>query len=148
MSKYTVSKMDETTLSAVALLEEMCFSAPWSEKSLRDELSNENATWLVALTDDGTVAGYGGIHTFLDEGEIMNIAVHPTFRRQGIAEQIMSKLLECAPSAKEVFLEVRSSNIPAITLYKNAGFEEISVRKNYYQNPSEDAIIMRKLMGK
>ncbi len=148
MIKYTVAKMDETTLSAVADLEKMCFSSPWSEKSLREELSNENATWLVALTDDGTVAGYGGIHTFLDEGEIMNIAVDPTYRRQGIAGEILSKLLECAVSAEEVFLEVRSSNMPAITLYKNAGFEEISIRKDYYQNPSEDAFIMRKLMGK
>lgn len=146
--EYTIVPMDSTTIGQVAMLEKMCFSSPWSEKSLNDELSNDTATWLVALGEDKSVLGYGGIHILHDEGEIMNIAVHEKFRRLGIAKDILHKLLDYAKCTQSVFLEVRSSNISAIKLYENAGFEQIAVRRNYYQFPTEDALILRKTMGK
>ena len=133
-------------VAQVAELEKICFGTEaWSEKSVASELENELAHWLVA-EENGAVTGYVGSQTVLGETDMMNVAVHPDHRRQGIAEALVTALV-C--DLKEqgshcLTLEVRSSNAPAQKLYEKLGFDRIGLRKNYYRNPKEDAIILRK----
>ena len=132
-------------MSAVAALETICFSDPWSENSVSSELKNKLSLWLVA-EENGTVAGYIGSQTCGEESDVMNVAVHPDFRRRGIAEALVNALVEelKAIGSHCLTLEVRASNAPAIALYEKMGFSEIGRRKNYYRNPKEDALILRK----
>ena len=138
-------RMNESHVKAVAELEKLCFSEPWSENSVASELKNKLALWLVA-EEDGRVAGYIGSQTCGDESDVMNVAVHPDFRRRGIAEALVKDLVEQlkAIGSRCLTLEVRASNDPAIALYEKMGFLEVGRRKNYYRNPREDALIMRK----
>ena len=140
-----IVKMNEGHVKAVAELEKICFSDPWSENSVASELKNKLALWLVA-EDKGRVAGYIGSQTCTDESDVMNVAVHPDFRRKGIAETLVNALVDelKAIESRCLTLEVRASNVPAISLYEKLGFAEVGRRKNYYRNPREDALIMRK----
>ena len=140
-----IVRMNESHVSAVAELEKICFSDPWSENSVASELKNKLALWLVA-EEEGRVAGYIGSQTCGDESDVMNVAVHPDFRRRGIAESLVNALVEHlkAIESRCLTLEVRASNVPAISLYEKLGFSEVGRRKNYYRNPREDALIMRK----
>ena len=134
--------MNETHVAAVAALEKACFSDPWSENSVRGELSNELSLWLVAV-ENGAVLGYVGSQTVLGEADMMNIAVEENSRRRGIARALVEELVRRLP-AHCLTLEVRSSNMPAIRLYESMGFQQIGLRRNYYRNPREDALILRK----
>ena len=129
----------------MAELEKICFSDPWSEKSIASELTNPLSLWLVAVEDD-RVAGYVGSQSVMGESDMMNVAVQPDFRRQGVAELLVLELV--AALAKNdnhcLTLEVRASNAPAISLYEKLGFAQVGLRKNYYRNPKEDALILRK----
>lgn len=129
----------------VAQLEKLCFSDPWSENSVASELENELACWLIA-EENGTVAGYIGSQTVLDETDMMNVAVHPDHRRRGIAEALVMALVGELKErgSRCLTLEVRASNDPARALYGKLGFSQIGLRKNYYRNPREDALILRK----
>jgi len=140
-----IVKMNEGHVSAIAALEKICFSDPWSENSVASELNNKLSLWLVALEGE-RVAGYVGSQTVCEETDMMNVAVHPDFRRQGIAEALVNVLVEelKAIGSHCLTLEVRASNMPAIALYEKLGFHEIGRRKNYYRNPREDALILRK----
>ena len=140
-----IVSMNEGHVAQVAELEKICFSDPWSEKSVASELTNPLSCWLVA-EQDGAVAGYIGSQTVMGESDMMNVAVHPNFRRQGIAEGLVMALVDAlkARDSHCLTLEVRASNVPAITLYGKLGFSEIGRRKNYYRNPREDALILRK----
>ena len=140
-----LTQMNAAHVSQVAELERICFADPWSEKSVASELDNKWALWLVALEGD-TVVGYIGSQTAVDETDVMNVAVHPDHRRQGIAEALIEKLvLELkARGSHALMLEVRASNAPAISLYEKLGFLQVGLRKNYYRNPKEDALILRK----
>lgn len=142
--------MEITTMTAahvaqIAEIETLCFSDPWSENSIASELDNRLSHWLVAL-DGGTVSGYIGSQSVLDTADIMNVAVHPDYRRQGIGEKLMLALTEQLRENGILFLmlEVRQSNAPAIALYEKLGFLQVGLRRNYYRNPKEDALIMRK----
>jgi len=137
--------MNETHVSEIADLEKICFSDPWSVRSIASELGNPLAYWLVAEMDD-KVVGYVGSQTVLGETDMMNVAVHPDYRRRGIAEKLVLALVEGLKEQGShcLTLEVRASNLPAITLYEKLGFSEIGRRKNYYRNPKEDALILRK----
>ena len=141
----TILRMNESHVSSVAELEKICFSDPWSETSVASELKNKLALWLVAEEEDA-VAGYIGSQTCGDESDVMNVAVHPDFRRRGIAETLVNALVEELKGIEShcLTLEVRASNVPAISLYEKLGFSEVGRRKNYYRNPKEDALIMRK----
>ena len=132
-------------VSQVAALEAICFIDPWSEKSVASELNNPLSLWLVALDGD-RVAGYVGSQSVLGESDMMNVAVHPDYRRRGIAEQLCLALVEALKEKGNhcLTLEVRSSNEPAKALYERLGFGQIGLRKNYYRNPREDALILRK----
>ena len=140
-----IIKMNESHVSQIAELEKLCFSDAWSENSIRSELSNKLSLWLVAVDGD-RVAGYIGSQTVLGWADMMNLCVSPDYRRQGLGEQLTAELerqlrenrVEC------LTLEVRVSNAPAVSLYEKTGFSRIGLRKNYYRNPKEDALILRK----
>lgn len=141
----TIVKLNESHVSQVAELEKICFSDPWSENSVASELKNSLSLWLVA-EEEGRVAGYIGSQTVCNETDMMNVAVHPGFRRRGIGEALVNALVEDLKAMEShcLTLEVRASNAPAIALYEKLGFSEIGRRKNYYRNPREDALILRK----
>ena len=131
---------------SVAELEKICFGTEaWSEKSVASELTNALSLWLVAMEED-KVAGYVGSQTVMDETDMMNVAVHPDHRRKGIAEALVLSLAEALKEKGShcLTLEVRESNAPAIGLYEKLGFQQIGLRKNYYHNPKENALILRK----
>ena len=140
-----ITEMNATHVPQVAELEKICFADPWSEKSVASELDNRWALWLVAVEEE-RVAGYIGSQTSIDETDVMNVAVHPDFRRRGIAESLIIRLVdELKMRGSHAFmLEVRASNTPAIALYEKLGFRQVGCRKNYYRNPKEDALILRK----
>ena len=131
-------------LDEVAELERICFSVPWSRNMLAEELDNLLSAFLVALDDSGRVVGDAGVQVVLDEGYITNVAVRPECRRQGIAGKLLQVFLDFAKGNRLAFLtlEVRASNYDAIALYGSRGFRSVGRRKNYYEHPREDAIIM------
>jgi len=137
-----ITRMNESHVCAVAELEKQNFSEPWSENSVRGELTNALALWLVAL-DGEEVVGYVGSQTVLGEADMMNIAVAHSHRRQGIARLLVEELIRQL-DANMLTLEVRASNEGAIALYESLGFRQVGLRKNYYRKPKEDALILRK----
>ena len=140
-----ITEMKADHVPQVAALEKLCFADPWSEMSIASELQNLWSYWLVAVSGD-TVVGYIGSQSSIDEADVMNVAVQPVFRRQGIAEKLISTLVEELKKRgiHALMLEVRASNAPAIALYEKLGFQQVGLRKNYYRNPKEDALILRK----
>ena len=140
---YKLVPMTMEHIPQVAALERACFSRPWSEESLQSELWNDSAVIIVAEGEDGSVLGYAGLQTVLDEGYITNVAVDNTYRRQGIADELIAAFVRFG-QAKLAFLtlEVRASNAPAIALYAKHGCVEVGRRKNYYDDPKEDALLM------
>ena len=136
--------MNADHLDEVAELERICFSTPWSRNMLAEELDNMLSAFLVALDDRDRVVGYAGVQVILDEGYITNIAVRPECRRQGIAAKLLQVFLDFAKTNQLAFLtlEVRASNYDAIALYGSRGFRSMGRRKNYYEHPREDALIM------
>ena len=137
--------MNESHVAQVAALEKLCFSDPWSENSIASELENPLSLWLIA-EEDGAVCGYVGSQTVLDETDMMNIAVHPDCRRKGIAAALITELVSRlkARGSRVLRLEVRESNFSAIALYEALGFTQLGLRKNYYRNPKENALILGK----
>ena len=141
----TVKEMKREHVAQVAELEKLCFADPWSENSIGSELDNFLALWLVVLEDD-RVVGYIGSQTCGSETDMMNVAVHPDCRRRGIAEILVESLIRelSLRGSQSLTLEVRVSNEPAKHLYEKLGFCQVGLRKNYYRNPKEDALILRK----
>lgn len=138
----TVVRLSREHLGKVAELERLCFSEPWSEKSL-ELLLGDAAIGFVCLRDTQVLA-YGGMLWAPDEGQITNVAVHPSARRCGCARAILAALTDAAraKSATQISLEVRRSNAAAIALYEQDGYVTVGARKNFYRNPREDALIM------
>lgn len=138
-----VISMQAEHTARLAELEKLCFSEPWSEKALLEEIDNPSA-YFVAAVDEDEVLGYGGMHTVLGESYIDNIAVFPKYRGRGVGRAVTQALIEKAKENDGVFitLEVRASNTPAITLYTSLGFETVGVRKRFYTEPEEDAVLM------
>lgn len=132
-------------LDELERLERICFSRPWSKRMLAEELDNACAAFLVAEDGDtGAVLGYAGLLAMMDEGYITNVAVFPEYRRCGIAAKIIEVFMNFARGNQLSFLtlEVRPSNEAAIALYQSFGFEEVGRRRNYYDLPKEDALIL------
>ena len=145
--KVKVVPMKADHLEELERLERICFSRPWSRKMLAEELDNQCAAFLVAeepLTEK--VVGYAGLLVMADEGYITNVAVFPEYRRRGVAEQLIAVFDSFARGNRLAFLtlEVRPSNAAAIALYQSFGFEEAGRRRNYYDLPREDALILTK----
>lgn len=128
----------------MAELEKICFASPWSEESLYHEIIGNDMALYIVAEDGGNVVGYAGIWLIAGEGHITNVAVHPDYRRRHIGEAIVSTILAEAETAGAVrqTLEVRRSNAPAQGLYAKFGFMAAGVRKGYYEDNKEDAIIM------
>ena len=141
-----IIRMSESHVASVAAIEKECFGRDaWSERSVAGELTNALALWLVAVEGE-CVAGYVGSQTVCNETDMMNVAVTADFRRRGIGEQLVTALVAelKAMDSHCLTLEVRASNTPAQAMYEKLGFAEIGRRPWYYQNPKEDALIMRK----
>lgn len=136
-------KLIEAHIPQMVELEKICFSLPWTADMIRSELNNPSCLYLAAVDGD-TLVGYIGVQTVLDEGYINNVAVRPEYRRKGIAAALISLLINEARAIGLAFmtLEVRESNAPAIALYEKLGFTTVGRRKNYYEKPREDAILM------
>lgn len=127
-------------------IEKQSFSVPWSIKSIEDFLKNPDAICIVAKLDK--VVGYVGMYEVCGEGDITNVAVARDYRGHGIASLLITALIQEAErrSLSKLMLEVRGTNQPALNLYKKYGFTQVGIRKNYYTNPKEDAILMDKIV--
>ncbi len=144
MTELVIRKGRAEDLDGIAALEQECFASPWSRESLyRDMTENQMAEYFVAELD-GEVVGYLGIWLVSEEGYINNVAVSPSHRRRQIGSALIGAMLE-ATQAEGIIahtLEVRASNEAAKGLYKKFGFKEAGLRKGYYEDNGEDAIIM------
>lgn len=140
-----IRNMRPEDVPQVAALEKICFSDPWSERSIASELENPLSLWLVA-EEAGIIAGYIGSQTVPPETDMMNLAVRPEFRRRGIAKVLIGELVAALKTggSQSLTLEVRASNAPAISLYEKLGFTAVGRRKNYYSHPREDGLILKK----
>lgn len=143
--EYKLVPMDRSHLAGVAELERLCFSTPWNEAMLEEELYNPTASFIVAEGPAGEVLGYAGLHVVLDEGYIDNVAVRPNCRKQGIADRLLDVFCRFGQEHLAFLtLEVRPSNTAAVALYEKHGFQEAGRRKNYYEAPQEDALLLTK----
>ena len=144
-NEVRIVPMDARHIAGVAALERACFSAPWSEQMLADELRNDCARYLIAECA-GAVVGYVGVHQILDECYMTNLAVAPDARRRGVASLLLTRLLDMVQGAAFLTLEVRVSNAPAIALYERFGFARAGLRRAYYTAPREDALLMTRAL--
>ena len=143
-----IRRMTLEDIPEVVEIEKQCFSLPWSAKSFEDSISRDDTIFLVCEErekDDVVVTGYMGLYIIFDEANVTNVAVSPSFRKKGSGEALVAaaKVEAKEAGAESIFLEVRVSNEPAISLYKKQGFEELGIRKKFYEHPVEDAIIMK-----
>ena len=140
----TVRRATIEDAKEIFAIEMECFSVPWSLDSIETELLNEDKKLYYVIEDTNGVVGYAGAWLVYDEGQITNIAIRPSARRQGFGAKLTSALIEeCFKRGMhEIFLEVRTSNLSALSLYRQLGFTVKGMRKNYYSEPKEDAYIM------
>lgn len=140
----TVRRATIEDAKEIFAIEMECFSIPWSLDSIETELVNEDKKLYYVIEDANGVVGYAGAWLVYDEGQITNIAIRPSARRQGFGAKLTSALIEeCFKRGMhEIFLEVRISNLSALSLYRKLGFTVKGMRKNYYSEPKEDAYIM------
>ena len=141
---WKLRKMENDDVDAVVLIEQICFSDPWSKNMVSDLLeSSWDEVWIIEEKEKGTV-GYINFRFLACEGELMRIAVLPEMRGQGLSRKLMDQMMESASkyAVVDITLEVRAGNEPAIGLYQSYGFVGEAVRKRYYHNPTEDALIM------
>lgn len=141
---YRIIDTTEAQLAQIEKIEQQCFSFPWTLDQLRSQLSDDRHVFLSAVAENGAVLGYVGMMFVLDEGYISNVAVAPAYRRQGVADALISALMTRAEELALAFvtLEVRAGNETAKSLYAKHGFVPVGRRKNYYDLPKEDAILM------
>ena len=142
---YIIRPMEVSDTEQVEMIEKQIFSIPWSQKSFEDACQSNDNIYLVCEMN-GQIAGYCGLWTVLGEGNITNMAVSGGLRRLAIAEALMKEMEKRGMSKNVVtyFLEVRKSNEAAVNLYKKMGYVQIGVRKNFYEKPVEDALVMSK----
>jgi ribosomal-protein-alanine N-acetyltransferase len=139
----------ETTLEHIddiIMVERLSFTIPWSKNAFIQELRENKFSIYISALLDGNVVGYAGMWKIFDEGHITNIAVHPEFRKIGIGSRLLEKLIDISreKDIEKLTLEVRKSNTAAKNLYLKYGFKEEGIRKSYYADNGEDAIIMWK----
>ena len=141
--EYTIRNACAADLDALEEMEALCFSSPWKRHTLEWFLPDDRHEFLLAV-QDGKILGYINLLHVMDEGYIGNVAVHPDCRRQGLGSALVKAMLERCEELELLFatLEVRDSNAPAIGLYASRGFETVGRRKDYYERPKEDAILM------
>lgn len=145
MNELLIRPMEELDLPQAAAIEKEAITPPWSEQAFRESLGPEH-TILLAAIQDGQVAGYCVCYQSFEEGEITNVAVKKELRGQGIAGKLLEKLCSYGKERglERYILEVRAGNEPAIHLYERSGFTRVGIRKGFYEQPVEDAVIMVK----
>ncbi len=145
--KFDILQVERAHLPEIAALEALSFSEPWSENALNLFLSGDAVAF--AATEGGRVLGYIGMLLAPGEGQILNLAVLPEARRNGIAKALVARLLEEATARElgSLSLEARVSNAPAIRLYESCGFAVAGTRKGFYRHPAEDALVMIKTLS-
>ena len=143
---YRIMDAGPAQIPQIEALERQCFSLPWTAEQLAGQMKDAQHEFIAAADESGTVLGYVGMMYVLDEGYISNVAVSPAYRRQGIADALIDRLNEICQEhgLSFVSLEVRAGNVPAIALYEKHGFARAGLRRNYYERPREDALIMTK----
>lgn len=143
MSNFIIEKMSNLHIDEVYEIEEESFFTPWSKKSIREEVKNSLGRYIVIL-DDKKVVAYGGFWIIGIDANINNIAVKSEYRGMGVSKMLMNKLIEMAKNenAQNMYLEVRESNKVAQNLYRSLNFKMIGLRKGYYVDTDEDAIVM------
>ncbi len=139
-----IEKANVTHLDSIYDIEIKTFSDAWSKNSIKSAMESEPCNIFLALDDDNTVIGYIFFYLIDEEAEILNLAVIPEKRRMGIASSLLKYSFEIMKKngVRNAYLDVRKSNIPALSLYKSFNFEQLTIRKNYYTKPVEDAIDM------
>lgn len=139
----TFSRLTEKEIEAVSRIEEETFSMPWKPQDFLDMISHDYAYYIVALLDDVPI-GCCGIINACGDGDISNVVIKEEYRNKGYGEQMLRYLMEQSRElgVENYTLEVRASNTAAISLYKKLGFLECGVRKNFYEKPTEDGLIM------
>jgi ribosomal-protein-alanine N-acetyltransferase len=138
----TVRQMEEKDIDSLVIIEEECFSLPWSKKAFQESYVKDYAYFFVAEIDK-EIVGYVGLYKMGNDGDITNIGISSLHRRKGIGYKLMSSVLDFAKreNMEHITLEVRESNIPAIALYEKLGFVKVGIRKDFYEKPVENAII-------
>lgn len=138
----TVTDVAPRHLDGIEAIEKTCFSMPWTREQLAHQMASEQNVFLCAEDETGLL-GYIGLLTVLDEGYISNIAVAPEARRRGVADALLTELAaRTCKTLSFLTLEVRESNVPAVALYEKHGFSAVGRRRNYYEKPQEDALLM------
>ncbi len=147
MNDITIREATLSDLDAILAIEQLSFTVPWSRDSFESSLASDQIT-VFAAEKDGRIAGFGCVWVLSPESEILNIAVHPDERGGGVGRLLLNAMLQSAANkgADTAFLEVRESNTPARTLYETSGFTPLGIRRNYYTKPTENAVIMQKLL--
>ena len=145
----SIRPMRPGDVSEVVYIENRAFQVPWSERTFNSLLRQPHAALFVAESG-GRIAGYAATWFVADEAELGDLAVHPDFRRRGIGSRLLDRTLEEAGSRaiRVLYLEVRAGNEGARRLYERSGFEVVTVRRAYYRRPVEDAVVMRRMIGK
>ena len=144
-SGYTVVPFAESHIPEAAEIEALCFSDPWSANALRFLLPSDSVAAFTCIDEaTGRVCAYCGMSYVLDEGEIVNVAVHPDYRRRGYARAVLGALFRFADAhgIRHLVLEVRASNVAAQALYRSLGFTEVGIMPAYYVKPVENACVM------
>ncbi|HVF40638.1 MAG TPA: ribosomal protein S18-alanine N-acetyltransferase [Gemmatimonadaceae bacterium] len=144
VSAIHVRQAQSEDLPGIASIEQLSFSDPWSEHELSAILSLPHTIFLVSADHEGSVSGYAVVRSVSDEAEILNLAVSQSWRRAGLGGMLLDAAIGQAQSrgARAFFLEVRKSNTAARSLYESRGFRQLSIRKRYYRNPVEDALVL------
>lgn len=142
--------MTEDDIDGVLAVERESFSTPWTQKLFLDEVKNPRTVYFVDVTESGEIAGYGGMWHVIDEGQITNIAVGKSYRGLGVGSKLLEGLINWSKDngIRVIELEVRAGNTAALGLYKKYGFNAVGRRKDYYKNPTEDAILMDLLVDR
>lgn len=131
-------------VDAVMEIEEQSFTVPWSREAFISEMEENHLSMYIVIEDEGQIAGYCGVWIVADEAHITNVAVLPSHRGKGYGELLMRKIMEMAieSGARVMTLEARVSNVPAQSLYRKLGFQDGGIRKRYYSDNQEDALVM------
>lgn len=143
---YDIVLLNEDYINELVELEKICFEDPWSLNMFLGDLRSADTCYFGVFNENGSLIGYCGMWMTVDGGEITNVAVRPDYRRKGIASSLVDNLIKICKVNNLFFinLEVRESNCKAISLYNKLGFEKVGLRKNYYKNPTENAVLMTK----
>lgn len=148
--EYTIEDVSEPLLPQIACIERECFSCPWTLEQLGGDIKDERHEFIAAVNELGEVLGYVGMMYVIDEGYISNVAVKEGYRRRGLGQRLVLELIGRAEKLGLAFvtLEVRAGNTPALELYAKLNFNPVGRRKDYYEKPKEDAILMTNFLNR